>query len=345
MLALNRPLAKLAAQWTATVDDYPLALSISADGNLLAVGAADGSLRVLDAVTGALRWRRADHALGVQTVAIGDGVLASGGQDGTVRLWRLNSGDGIAAIKAGTGLVQHLAWSIDGRRLAWVSGRTLRRTNRGGELLDEVANPESAITVFGHSPDGQWLAVAGTTGIALHPAAEPRKSRIVMPRKLPLLTLAWSDDSRIVACGTGDSSVHFWRVGSGAESRMSGLGTAPFHGAPLAWIGKHLAIAALDAVVLWDFSGQGPEGAAPTSLEGHRADISHLAVDRQRRWLASGDRDGHLLLWTPGRSHDAKAESTAETEISALLWNPRRDLLHVADGSGAIRALRLPTSR
>lgn len=331
--------------WTATVDDFPLALAVSADGRLLAVAAADGSLRLIDAVTGALRRRRTDHALGVQTVAIGDGVLASGGQDGTVRLWRLGSGEAIATIRAGTGLVQHLAWSIDGRRLAWVAGRMLRRSNRAGEPLDAVANPESAITAFGHSPDGQWLAVAGTTGIALHPAVEPGKGRIVLPRKLPLLTLAWSDDSRIVACGAGDSSVHFWRIGSGAESRMSGLGTAPFHGAPLAWIGKRLAIAALDAVVLWDFAGPEREGAAPVALEGHRADIGHLAVDRQRRWLASGDREGRVLPWTPGRSSVARADSTADGEISALVWNPRHDLLHVADGSGAIRALRPPASR
>jgi len=345
MYALSRPARRLLPDWSATVDDFPVALAISRDGSMLAVGAADGRISAFDSSSGQLRWRADAHQLGVQTLAFGDGVLASGGQDGQIRLWRLGSGEAIASLKAGTGLVQHLQWSTDGRKLIWAAGKRWRMVDRGGTAVADGEHPESAITVLGFSPDGQWLAIGGTAGLALHPAAEPGKGRIFMPRKLPLLTLAWADDSRIVACGTGASSVHFWRVATGEESRMSGLGTQPFRGAPLTWVGSRLAIAALDAIVLWDFAGCGPEGAAPVQLDGHRADISHLAVDRSRRLLASADGDGRVMLWKPGQSREAQALAEGSGEIAALCWHPNRDVLLVADGSGTIQSFPVRPSR
>jgi WD40 repeat protein/tRNA A-37 threonylcarbamoyl transferase component Bud32 len=94
-----------------------------------------------------------------------DGRLASACRDGTVRLWDLEAGKEILALRGHTAPVTGVAWSPDGRRLAGSSNDLTVRvweTQTGQEtlVLKGHTDPVQGVT---WSPDGQRLATASHT--------------------------------------------------------------------------------------------------------------------------------------------------------------------------------------
>ena len=58
-----------------------------------------------------------------------------------------------------------------------------------------------------------------------------------------------------------------------------------------------LATSGGNCATVWSFDGDGPEGTQPGELEGHIAPITSLSFTRQGRRLASGGRDGVVVVW------------------------------------------------
>lgn len=78
-------------------------------------------------------------------------------------------------------------------------------------------------------------------------------------------------------------------------AEFTSLPTSPW----LAWdaSSRYLATGGSDSVVVWDCSGKGPEGCKPATLQSHEDLISCLAFQPVGDILASGGRDGNLMLW------------------------------------------------
>ena len=111
-----------------------------------------------------------------------------------------------------------------------------------------------------------------------------------------LVSMVLSSDGDIVACGSQDNSVHFWRRSTGQDSMMSGYPGKP---AALAFddTGTVLATSGGEAVTVWSFAGNGPEGTRPGVLELHVESLTSLAFAGASRRLASGARDA--AKWAP----------------------------------------------
>jgi WD40 repeat protein len=89
-------------------------------------------------------------------------------------------------------------------------------------------------------------------------------------------------DAKVIACGSQDASVHFWRLKSGKDSEMTGY---PFKPKALAWDreSKLLATAGDAKVTVWDFRGKGPEGSRPIQLESHKGVCTRLAFSPRKQ--------------------------------------------------------------
>jgi serine/threonine protein kinase len=113
---------RLVRTWRHPAGDLgPVALS--ADGALVAAAADDGTVRVWRnasraGVQARLGRRLEAHAGRVTALALGpEGVLASAGEDGAVKLWHVGGEVRVRALGDGIGRVGGLSFSRDGRRL------------------------------------------------------------------------------------------------------------------------------------------------------------------------------------------------------------------------------------
>ena len=142
---------------------------------------------------------------------------------------------------------------------------------------------------------------------------------------------------RVIACGSQDGSVHFWRLATGQDSQMSGYPSKP---RALAWDheSRLLATAGDASVTLWDFRGKGPEGTRPIVLDAHKGLCTRLAFSPRKGVLASGSQDSSILLWEPRRGTRPVRFAFLEDEVTALRWHPEHHTLVGADAAGTLCA-------
>jgi WD40 repeat protein len=313
------------------------------------------------------------HPGSVFTVAYSpDGsLLASGGWDGTVRLWNPRDGTAISVLTGHAGPVRSVAFAPDGTFLASCGrDQTIR-------LWDTVARTSAGV-LLGHP--GTVLAVAFAPGQPLLASADDegtiRLWNLLDGTELDELaddarSLAFSPDGRTLASAGRDGKIRLWRPGDHAHSTI-GAHTGPVlslafaPGRPLLastgddgsvrlWNpldgtqidelpdnarslafspdGRVLASAGhVAGVVLWDLENR------PRSSQLDGARRSHgLAFAPDGTQLASANDAGDVCVYDLGSRADPTPLVGHTCEILSVACSPDGALLATGDVDGAIR--------
>jgi WD40 repeat protein len=333
------PKHALRVAWSADVGDYATSLAVSSDGTLAAVGNAAGELWVFDAMSGETRFRVNAHRGPVMAAAWSpkQRVLATGGQDGMARLHDAG-GASLGELPGGAPWVEHVTWAPDGERLATGAGRVARLWTSAGTPLLETEAHESTLTGLAWNRKGTELATACYGGVRIFGADSGANARH-LPWPGSLISLSWSPTDAVIACGTQERSVHFWRLAKARESEMSGFSAKP---RALSWDaeGKLLATSGDTNVGVWSFEGKGPEGKPPIELVGHTALCTALAFHPKLARLASGADDTSVLIWDPRRKATPVSFGFLEETVTALTWTQGGRLLIGTDAAGRTTAWR-----
>jgi len=332
-------MTSLVEAWSADAGDWIRRLRVASDGARLAVGTAAGEVLVLGMASGEMLWRRkvlAGAVMDLDWSPLGDRLVVAGEED-AARI--VSAGDGAirAELPGRAAWVEHAAWSSTGEFVAAASGPVVRIFDAEGNPHLETEDHESTIAAMQWSSDGSRIATASYGGLHVWAVAEGARSRN-FPWKGSLISLAWSPGDKVIACGTQECGVRFWRLSSGGASEMKGYPQKP---RSLAWDsrGRWLATAGAPIVLIWDFSGRGPEGTRPIQLAGHEELVSALAFAPGTSRIASGARDGSLLLWAPDRSRKLVARTRFAGEVTGMAWDQRGRRLYVAAADGIVRAV------
>jgi uncharacterized protein (TIGR03067 family) len=282
-------------------------------------------------------------------------TLAAGGRDKggamTVRLWEVSTGQEKAALQGPPSDFCPVAFSPDGKTLAWggaQAGKTGltggRADHLGVKLWDLSAGKEKA-ALKGHtgpvvsvafSPDGKTLATAGgqfapngqpgAGEVKLWEVATGQRRAALKGRgKEPLgvvWSVAFSPDSKTLACGDVFGHVVLWDVRSGKrtatlqrpkrggeEDRINSAYAVAFSPD-----GKTLAAGTVNGGKLWDVQSGKPVGtpvwpSASVWSVAFSPDGKTMASAGSRRVIGPGDRmedDPVLRLWEliPSRKPD-----------------------------------------
>jgi WD40 repeat protein/transcriptional regulator with XRE-family HTH domain len=291
------------------------AVSLSADGRLLASGSGDGTARLWEATTGRLLATLHGHTSVVRgaTLSADGQLLASAGFDGAVRLWEATTARPLATLLGQTDGVRALALATDGELLASGSlDGTLRVWSLTGlgerdrmPGIQEAARTSRVLTALqGHtgtvrgvtlSADARQLASSGEDGsVRLWDPGTGQLLATLQGHTGGVWAVALSADGRVLASGGADGSLRLWEASTGRLlAAMQGHSSGVWSVA-LSADGRLLASGGGDgAVRLWDAA----TGQLLTTFAGHTGAIWSVALSPDGRLLASGGGDGTARLW------------------------------------------------
>ncbi len=341
MIAAPGRMQPLAHLWSARIDDHAIDLAWTPDGAMLAAAEVSGKVWLFDARTGQSTSPIGGHDFGTTSIDwSADGTrLATGGQDGHVRLWDRDAKP-LAALAAGAPWVGKVAWSRSAPLLAGCAGRLLQVWNTEGTVVATFPPFASTIADIAWVPRTGEIAAAGYGGVGIYRPEAPQACRR-LDWKGSVLALAWSPAGTYLAAGNQDASVHLWVTSTGEDLHMGGYALKVRE---LAWSpdGRLLATGGASDVVVWNCSGKGPAGTHPVMLAHHRAPISQLAWQHRGRLLASACQEGMVAVWRPGKHKAPTAVARMDEAVSRLAWSADDRSLAVATAGGSVTVLASP---
>ena len=329
-LAATSPRGALRSGWTATVEDYAIAGGWTCGGKVLVVVDAGGGVSGFEGRSGERRWHHpavhTDGALAM-TVHPNGAEFATTGQDGRIVIWDAAVGEIKTSVNVGKGWVEHAAWSPDGNRLAVsLSRRVYVYDAKGQELWHSEDHPSTVSATAWAGSDELATACYGRVSFL---EASSGTLRQKLEWKGSLVSMVLSPDGEVVACGSQDNTVHFWRRSTGEDSMMAGYFAKP---SALAFdhTGTLLATSGGEIVTVWSFADGGPGARVPARSRftsrpslpfvSHPWEASCLRRSRWRRGVVGiGKRRTGRAHWRrPGRRR-------ARSARLATRWSgPRR---------------------
>ncbi|HYH85054.1 MAG TPA: caspase family protein [Pyrinomonadaceae bacterium] len=210
------------------------------------------------------------HYDSVNSVAFSpDGkTLASGSDDGTVKLWDAETGAQVRKLKGHAGSVRVVAFSPDSRLVATVEDASYRKTDYAIKLWDAATGAEARNIQTGERND--------------------------------VYSLAFSPDGKLLAGACRDKTVRLWDVATGAEARALKVHERAVALVRFSPDGKLLAGVAGRDVILWDAA----TGAQLRSLAAGASGVTTIAFSPDGKILAVGGFDGAVALWDAGAGRE-----------------------------------------
>jgi len=290
-------------------------------------------------------------------------LLASAGNDGTVRLWNpaTRSAAGAPLHASARYGVHAVAFSPDGKLLAtggadgtvrlWnpATGRPVRAPLHASGRT--TARYGARAVAF--SPDGKLLATGGADGtVRLWNLAtfRPVGKTLHASAYYGVHAVAFSPDGKLLATAGGDGTMRLWNP---ATFRPAGktlhTGTGPaggVNGVAFSPDGKLLASAVADGTVRLE----NPATGYPTETlqTGSVFGAYGVAFSPGGKLLASADTDGTMRLWNPAtrRPIGARIQATSVLNgVHGVAFSPGGKLLASAIGDGTVRLWNPATRR
>ena len=190
-------------------------LAVSGDGKWLASASWDHSVRLWPVAGGAPRVLDG-HSQNVNGVAFSpDGHdLVSAGYDTTLRIWRVSDG-GVSVHNLPTPL-NSVAIAPDGEIVAAGADGKVYFLSPQGDLRGDVQASATPIIAVAISGDGKLVAAAGVRGSVAVIERKTRKlERTLIGPGLPVWSVAFFPDSRILLTGGTDRTIRRWDAASG----------------------------------------------------------------------------------------------------------------------------------
>jgi RNA polymerase sigma factor (sigma-70 family) len=314
------------------------AVAFSPDGKTLAVGTHSG-VALLDAASGKELWQVNSERISAVAFAPDGKTFAAARLDGGVTLWQTATGKAVAQSKGeGAGHTWALAFSPDGRRLAWAEGaRRVLWDYRADRRVEQDGGHGGEVYAVAFAPDGRLLATAGQDrAIRLWDAATGKPLRALEGHRVPVTGLAFSPDSRLLASGSGEpvqgrgmepNALRLWDVAAGKEVARLGEHGEGVHAVQFSPDGRVLFSAEDMCVRRWDVASRKELG-TPT---GHVGWVHALAFSPDGRTLATAGSDRTVRLWNMAARRESRVLTGCAATIDTVTFSP--DGTQVACGS------------
>jgi WD40 repeat protein len=258
-------------------------------------------------------------------------LLASGANEGTVRLWDVKSHQQLAQVSAGPLPAKTVAFSPDGRSFAAgdENGTISLWDSATHEQLSAPIHVHDRVLSIAFSPGGQMLATGELKGLVRIWSITTRKELgAPITVHAPVGSVAFSPNGRILASGNYDRTVQMWsirthkQVGHSLKTSLATVTEVAFspHGNTFATLTTELF--GHGRVQLWNVA----TGEQLGRSIGVGNEISGFAFSPDGRTLACGGRGG-TTLWSVATGREIRQSLRSSAHIATVALSPDGKIL------------------
>lgn len=280
-------------------DEEIWAVAFSPNGHQIATASQDSTVKLWQLKGDEVQ--RLNEATGkiISVAFSGDGILAGGGQDQVVWLWR-SDGTRLDTILRHGALINAIAFSPNGQIIATAGGdHRVKLWQRDGRLLQTLKGNVNDVFGVAFSPDGQVVASAGRDKTIHLWRLDGTLIRRFNNHNAEARAIAFSPDGQMMAVASWDKTVKLWRLDGTLLKELSGHG-GKVNAVAFSADGQTLASASDDQTIrLWR-----PHGMLLNTLKGHSGRVNGIAFSPDQQTIASVSDDQTVILWHLNRVLD-----------------------------------------
>jgi WD40 repeat protein/serine/threonine protein kinase len=263
--------------------------------------------------------------------------LATGSEDGKVRVWDLANGREPLVLTGHAADVASVAFSPDGQQIASGSfDQAVRLWDANtGKMLRPFLGHSKALTCVTFSPDGKRLASASHDGtVKVWDTATGNKTLEFKGDNVLVWGVAFSPDGSSLASACWDQRVKVWDALTGAKTLTLPGHTDEVKSVAFSPDGKKLASASLDRTVrIWDLAS----GQSTPPFEGHTDRVFEVAFSPNGKRVASASWDRTIKLWDLASGKEVLSLKGHTSWISSVAFSPDGRRLASASHDGTVK--------
>ncbi|WP_407882752.1 WD40 repeat domain-containing protein, partial [Scytonema sp. NUACC26] len=292
------------------------------------------------------------HTAAVRAIAISqDGItLASGGDDGTVKLWNFQTGRLLSSLSGHSTGVKSIAISPNGRTVVsgGVDGTVKLWDLQTGRLLRTLNGHKGGVTGLAIASNGRTLATGSLDIVKVWDLANGKQLRTVQSGAFALTV---SRDGETLFAGHNDGKITLWNLSTGKQLRslvpppkssgVTSVAIAPdgqtlvnsggddsFQSSPQT-DGKNLKV--------WDVQ----TGKLLQNFSAHLGSVDSVAIAPNGLVFASGGQARRVQLWSLKTGKLLRSFEGHGGGVYAVAFSPNGQMLVSGSGDKTIKVWRL----
>lgn len=270
-------------------------------------------------------------------------TLASGGGDGTIRLWDLKTGELRKTFKGHKSAVYGIYLSPDGQTLASGSAdESIKLWNlQTGELIHTLSGRSKEISAITMTPDSHTLVSGDRVGnIEFWNLKTGERLNSFAAHEILVTSLAMTPDGQTVVSSSQDNTIKLWDVKTGQLIRtLTDADSHHFFSVAISPNGQQIASGSWDGGIrLWDLK----TGKLSQILKASSAPIDTVVFKPNGQTIVSGSTDGAIRMWDVKTNKLRRTLAGHSQAVNSMVMTPDGEMMVSSGKDKAIKIWRSP---